>query len=236
MKENIPLIIGRQSSGEECTVNLVDLPNLFISHSQEGQLPEMFASLLKNINQLNSPVLFACSLSSTLTARLNPLVPQESLLLAFKHGHYEPGEINVMEEFIMALTHEFKRRKSLSKKSATSTPSHTTLVVFIDDIFEVIMCSHKKTVLSFMELLITGAQVKFYFIMGSSGIYRNLLNQLINVSPSLQQKLKKWVQSQHLQPLGAELVMNPDGLLFFRERAEKIHRRLYPSDSLPPRA
>lgn len=103
------------------------------------------------------------------------------------------------------------------------------MLVFIDDIFEVIMLTRKRTALSFIELLISAANVYMYFIMGSSGIYRNLLEQLINVTPSLEKKLNKTLQAQTIaQPLGAEMVMNPDGLIFFREKMEKLHRRLYP--------
>ena len=229
MKENTALTIGRQSSGEEVIVNLADLPNLFISYSNEVQLPEIFSSLIKTICLSHSTTQFALSFGSKLARLLHPLLPKEMLLLHFTHGIYDAAKINSMEEFIGALMLEFKRRKILVKNSKRTTASYPGLVVFIDDIFEVIMSPQKKTSLSFIELLITGSIVKIYFIMGSAGIYRNILNQLINVTPALQHKLKKSIQAYSVnQPLGAELVMNPDGLLFFRERDEKIHRRLYP--------
>ena len=229
MKENISLTIGRQSSGEECIVNLTDLPNLFISYSNEVQLPEIFSLLIKTISTSYPAMQFALSFGSRLTTLLQPLVEKETLLLQFTHVDYDPAKINTMEEFIGAIMLEFKRRKILVKNSKRSTSSYLSLVVFIDDIFEVIMSPQKKSSLSFIELLITGSIVNIYFILGSAGIYRNILNQLINVTPALQLKLKKYVQAYNInQPMGAELVMNPDGLLFYRERNEKIYRRLYP--------
>jgi hypothetical protein len=228
MKENIPLIIGRESSGEECIVNLADLPNLFISYSNEVQLPEMFRTFITNISLTASSMQFAFSLSNRMAKQIRPLASNK-ILLEFTHADYDPAIFNSIDEFIGALMLEFKHRKVLSKNSKKSITRQTGLLVFIEDIFEIIMSPHKKTSLSFIELLITGPTVNIYFIMGSAGIYRNLLNQLINVTPSLQEKLKKSVQAYSInQPLGAELVMNPDGLLFFREREEKIHRRLYP--------
>ncbi len=229
MKENIPLIIGKQSSGEVCMVNLADLPNLFISHSSEGQLPGIFSALIQNISLIQPAAQLAVSLGSRLAEDLGSLVQEKTLLTVFTHSLYDPTKINSMEEFIMALMEEFKRRKILLKNSKKSPAGYPGLVVFMDDIFEVIMSPHKKIVLAFIEMLITGAAVNTYFILGSAGIYRNILNQLINVNPALQQKLKRSVQAYSINhPLGAELVMNPDGLLFFREREEKIHRRLYP--------
>jgi hypothetical protein len=69
-----------------------------------------------------------------------------------------------------------------------------------------------------------------HFVMGASRIYRSLLQQVIQLNPLLQQKLKRAMQSYSIdQPLGAELVMNPDGLFFFREGEEKIYKRLYPA-------
>lgn len=229
MKENIPLIIGRQSSGEACIVNLADLPNLFVSYSNDQQLPGLFSSLIKTLPISHPAMQFAVSLGSRLAVLLQPLAKEETLLLQFTHAAYDPAKIKTIEEFIGALMLEFKRRKTIAKNSKSIPARYPSLVVFMDDIFEIILSPQKKIPLSFIELLITGATVNMYFIMGSAGIYRNILNQLINVTPALQQKLKKSVQAYTInQPLGAELVMNPDGLLFYREREEKIHRRLYP--------
>ena len=72
-----------------------------------------------------------------------------------------------------------------------------------------------------------------YFILGSAGIYRGLLDEVIKVNPSLKKKIDEVMLSSKIsQLLGAELVINPDGLLFFREKDEKIHKRLYPGPVL----
>lgn len=232
MKDHIPLVIGRQSSGEDHIVNLAELPHLFISYSLDVQLPDIFSSFITYILQDKKPVQFSVSLSSRMATLVEPLVPEDDLLIKFTHKDYEAGKINTIDEYIKVLMLEMKTRKQLSGKIASVAGRHLPLLVFMDDIFEVIMSSQKKTILSFIEMLITGAQQQIYFIMGSSGIYRNLLNQIIIVNPSLQKKLTKNIQPYSVnQPLGAELVMNPDGLLFFREREEKIHTRLYPIKS-----
>lgn len=103
------------------------------------------------------------------------------------------------------------------------------LVAFIDDIFEVIRSSNKKTALAFIELLALGSQQSIHFIAASSGIYKPLLNQLIHLNPGLIQRLNKANPKANFdKPLSPELVMNPDGLIFFKERNEYVFTRLYP--------
>ena len=226
--ENIPLVIGKQSSGEEFIIDLERLPHLFISHSNDKQLQNIFIQLIGNIVQNEIELHLSLSLSRRMTLLIKPLVPIESLFMEFNHNDFEDGKINSIDEFVSSLIIEKKNRATLIKKSKIPMAMFPAIIIFIDNIFEIIMAQQKKTALSFIELLLTGAPVKMYFIMGSSGIYRPLLDQLINVSPVLKKKLKKSFQEQLItQPLGAELVINPDGLLFFRERNEKIYTRLY---------
>ena len=226
--ENVPLVIGKQSSGEEFIIDLERLPHLFISHSNDKQLQNIFIQLIGNIVQNEIELHLSLSLSRRMTLLIKPLVPIESLFMEFNHNDFEDGKINSINEFVSSLIIEKKNRATLIKKSKIPMAMFPAMIIFIDNIFEIIMAQQKKTALSFIELLLTGAPVKMYFIMGSSGIYRPLLDQLINVSPVLKKKLKKSFQEQLItQPLGAELVINPDGLLFFRERNEKIYTRLY---------
>lgn len=226
--ENIPLVIGKQSSGEEFIIDLDRLPHLFISHSNDKQLQNIFIQLIGNIVYSEIEVQLSLSLSSRMALLIKPLVPMESIFMEFSHTDFEDGEINSIDEFLRSLIIEKKNRATLIKKSKIPKAMFPAMIILIDNIFEVIMAQQKKTALSFIELLITAAPVKMFFIMGSSGIYRPLLDQLINVSPALKKKLKKSFQAQLItQPLGAELVINPDGLLFYRERNEKIYTRLY---------
>ena len=226
--ENIPLVIGRQSSGEEFIVALEVLPHLFISHSNDEQLQNIFIQFIGNLIHSKIDLYLSFSLSRRMTLLIKPLVPIESLFMEFSHNNFEHGKINSIDEFVSSLIIEKKNRASLIKKSSIQIAMFPPMIILIDNIFEIIMGQQKKTALCFIELLMTAASIKMFFILGSAGIYRPLLDQLITVSPSLKKKLKKSFQDQLItQPLGAELVINPDGLLFYRERNEKIYTRLY---------
>ena len=226
--EQVPLVIGRQSSGEEFIVALEVLPHLFISHSNDEQLQNIFIQFIGNLIHSKIDLYLSFSLSRRMTLLIKPLVPIESLFMEFSHNDFEDGKINSIDEFVSSLIIEKKNRASLIKKSSIQIAMFPPMIILIDNIFEIIMGQQKKTALCFIELLMTAASIKMFFILGSAGIYRPLLDQLITVSPSLKKKLKKSFQDQLItQPLGAELVINPDGLLFYRERNEKIYTRLY---------
>lgn len=229
MTRKIPLLIGKHSSGKGYIVNLEELPNLFISYSHDDQLPGIFISFIHQLLQTNTPLLFTMSLSSRLAAHVKPIIPDGSMFMEFMHKDYEDGMINSIDEFVTALKEEVKARKSRKKKSVTAPVMLPDIIVIIDDIFEVLKSHQKKTPVSFIELLMNAADVGMYFILGSSGIYRSLLEQVIHFNPVLQKKLNKPDQQVQISlPLGAEMVVNPDGLLFFREKGEKIHTRLFP--------
>ena len=229
MTENIPLAIGKQSSGEAFIINICALPNLFITYSNDFQLQGIFISFIQRLHQQDPALQFALSLSSLLAEQVKPCVQTDAIFIEFLHNDATGGKINSVEEFITALRSEMKKRQALLRKKADYSLRLPSLIVFIDDIFEVLKSKHKKTVLAFIELLTGAVNCNMYFILGSSGIYRNLLNQVINLNPALQEKLQRpGNTAQITQPLGAELVINPDGLLFFREKGRQIHTRLYP--------
>ena len=102
------------------------------------------------------------------------------------------------------------------------------MVVLIDDIFEVLRSHNRKTINAFITLVRKGAMVKIFFIIGSSGIYRKLLQQIINDVTGNSKTNNKNVATKEGHGLGAELVINFDGLIFYKETGEGSYRKFYP--------
>ena len=109
------------------------------------------------------------------------------------------------------------------------------LIVFIEDIFDMVLSSKKKTGLYFIELALLGKQYGIHFIAASSSTYRNLLSQLINIHPSIQKELKTHSIMENIKvinPLGAELVVTTEGILFFKEIGMILQTRLFPANDM----
>ena len=115
--ENIPLAVGRQSSGEEFIIDLDRLPHLFISYSNDKQLQNIFIQLIGNIVHSEIELHLSLSVSNRIALLIKPLVPFETLFMEFSHNDFEEGKINTIDEFVSSLMIEKKNRATLIKKS-----------------------------------------------------------------------------------------------------------------------
>ena len=208
------------------TVNLCALPNLFVSYSDDEDLPTLLQSFLKQLNDDNKGIILALSFGSIISKQLEAFTEQSNIFIAYNHNGDEKSEVRNIDEFIQQLLAEMKNRTALlKKKRLMSLPS---MVVLMDDIFEVLRSHNRKTINAFIALLRKGAFANMYFVIGSSGIYRNLLQQIINDVTGNSKNSKTNVSKIETHGLGAELVINFDGLIFYKETGEGSYRKFYP--------
>lgn len=223
----LPIVVGRNSLGENHTIDLTILPHLFISYQEDFHLRTFFSNTLKSLLDNHHSLQLALSLGSKISKELLPLIDRNKIVIQFVHSNTTDDQITNIDQFIKHLTVELKNRRQSKKKKPSRT--FQPLVVFIDDIFEVIRSPNRKTALEFIQLLATGAEQSIYFVAGFSGIYKPLLNQLIHLHPATISKFNKSNEQSNLfKPLAAELVINPDGLIFFTGRDEHVFTRLFP--------
>ena len=208
------------------TINICALPNLFVSYSDEEHLPTFFKSFIQQLLDYDSTILLSVSFSSSLSKQLKTFTAASNICIEFNHSAEETSAIRNIDEFIQQLSAEMKNRITLLKKKRLNILPH--MIVIMDDIFEVLRCHNRKTINDFIALLRKGTFAKMYFIIGSSGIYRNLLQQVINDIPSNAKNSKINVRKVETYGLGAELVINFDGLIFYKETGEGSYRKFYP--------
>ena len=223
----VHLVIGVNSSGIENKVVLTALPHLFISYSYNTQLLEIFYDLIGQAQIFTIKCKFSFCLGSRISEKIKPLINSENTYSYFFHGEQKEEGINSVEAFIVNLSLEIKKRKKTLKEEKT-TKSFEILIVFIDDFFEIIISPNKKQAMLFIQLLIEAASLKVHFIIASSRIYKPLLAQLIRTSnyPIISFQ----ANTNHLS-LGAELVINPDGMLFFKKISDNQYLSLYPKST-----
>lgn len=215
---SIQLTIGRDSCGKLHTIDLMALPNLFISYSEEEQMPQMLQGILQDINKDDCQARVALFSGQSILEDLLTLNSVQ-LHLPFTKPHSEIDTIRNIDAFIAELLNEIRMRKKRANSNKRIKVFEIPIIVVIDNIFEVITSRHKKTALSFIQLLVDGSAYAMHMITFSSGIYQNLLNQLVAVSPVEEKKMLKHNLSVPITgPLAAQLIINPDGLIFFKAR------------------
>ena len=208
------------------TINLCALPNLFLTYSDDEDLPSIFQSFLQQLNDNNTGIIMALSFGSSISKQLEAFTEQANIFIAYNHNGDEKYGVRNIDEFIQQLLAEMKNRTALLKKKRLML--FPSMVVLMDDIFEVLRSHNRKTINAFIALLRKGAFKKMYFIIGSSGIYRNLLQQIINDVSGNSKTDNKNVVAKGANGLGAELVVNFDGLIFYKETGEVSYRKFYP--------
>lgn len=223
----IPLQIGRNSSGELYTIDLQALPNLFLSYSEDNQLVNVLQQLIDGISIAPEQSLIVTCFHKQTTEHLLPIASENNSSGNF-YAYSDNNKHRTVDNLIQTVTKELNLRKRLVAANKLNILKRPSIVVLIDDIFEVITCKHKKTPLSFIELLLDGSLFGIHFIACSSGIYQNLLDQLVTVSPAMKKRMLKGKHSAGIrEPLAARMIINPDGLVFFKSRMGSEYVLLY---------
>jgi hypothetical protein len=233
----VELKIGRESNGNDFVIDLYAESNLFISYTEEVQLYHSFKNILNQFEASFSPenTRFAYALSDKTARNILKGIPEQFYFAKFIRNEYRSGHIGTKPLFWSALLKEYKRRSLQSKSAAGGNAvSQPILLIFIDDIFDLVLSQSKKEGFSFLEIAFYGGKVGIHFVAASSSTYRNLLLQLIQLNPEMSQKLTKNsanLLAKTTNPLGCELILSAEGLIFYREKLRPDMKRLYPLDS-----
>lgn len=230
----VELKIGRESNGDDFVIDLYAESNLFISYIEEGQLYHSFKNILNQFEASLSPenTRISYALSDKTARNILKGIPEQFYFAKFIRNEYRSGHIGTKPLFWSVLLKEYKRRSQQSKSAAGGhAVSQPTLLIFIDDIFDMVLSQTKKEGLSFLEIAFYGAHVGIHFVAASSSTYRNLLLQLIQLNPEMSQKLSKNNSNtlpKTTNPLGCELILSGEGLIFYREKLRQDMKILYP--------
>ena len=126
------------------------------------------------------------------------------------------GSITNKKELFNGINGALVRLRKLGRKM------NPIQLIVIDDIFILAAKLDKRGMQRFKNLLNYGSTVGIHFIIGSVLPYRNLLKQLM-VEQSSESKIK----INPFNELGAEIIFNPDELIFFSEKNVVEYTTLY---------
>ena len=132
----------------------------------------------------------------------------------FIYNDPESGTIKNFNKLFITPIKTFKKTKN------NKDDFYNTLII-IDDIWQIVPKLKKRSANQFKQLLNEGSAEGIHFIIGSSLPYRNLLLQLM---ANKSEDNKSGVINQ----IGAEMIFNIDGLIFFREKNNIAFQTYYP--------
>ena len=239
----IPFIIGKNSSGDNHSIDLVDIPLLLISYSTEIQLSRFFKQVYfsdyfcNNINYI---------LTNTRQFQNQEFLDGNSSI--YFRDEPESGNIFSRKKLLRLVTNEIERRQQILKKNNNSHLSGNYSLklpiekilgyqfFIIDDVWDIIQSKPKSLGLSLMRIMFYGPGVGIHTIVASSISYRNLLQQLINTHPAITRELqKKYGVPVPIQMgmLGHELIFTPEDLVFYKSNTSKELQRFFTLPELP---
>ena len=205
----ITIQIGKISDGSLFTLSFEQLPHLFVSYQNKIELD----GLLNRFLIVNDKS-FTESLVITSEDFLSNSLAIKSSTNNYIYNNPDRGSIKQKGKIFSQFFAAFKKARKQQKEN-------TNRLIIIDDIWTFVPKLNRGAITHFKELLNVGAEFGFHFIIGSSMPYRNLLLQLM-----LEQSNN--LNNRVLNQLGAEVIFNPDGLIFFRKKNSIDYVSLYP--------
>jgi hypothetical protein len=205
---NFPL--GYNSDGKKIDKSILTVSHLFVSYTTQPQIRDFLKRLSINNENDHTQWLEICRESNRLS------FPQGTSMESYVYDNPSCGSILSKEKLFTSPLRLLKKRQNQKKLS------QETLIILIDDIWQVMPGLNKMNSNWLKTILMDGAEQQIYFVIGSNFPYRNLLLQL------MQPGSKK---NSPVNELGAEIIINPDQLLFFREMNELAFEIFYPENT-----
>ena len=207
----INIAIGLRSDGEIENKDLLLLPNLFFSYQTEEDIRGFVQALIMN----NAQDIARCLIVTKQPLSITNI--QIMTIETFVQDEPELGSIKDRNKIFSSSYNAFKKVKKQNRNSGSIN------LIVIEDLWQLVPRLKGKSVDHFKELLNYGSDYGFHFIVGSSMPYRNLLLQLM-----IERKGGARNNSSAINQLGAEIIVNPDGMIFFREKNSINFESYYP--------
>jgi hypothetical protein len=222
-KATISVPVGKTSDNLLHEPDMASLPHLFLSYSHEQQLLRYFSEIIRCLPEKRN-VTLAAALSKNIYGVLQPALSSHLIKSLYIRNETTQEHPITRYAFLQQLNKELKRRQRRSL-------AEPLLLVLVEDVLDLVITRRRSTGLQFLQLLIEGPACGMHVIAASGRAYRNLLLQLLNLNPVVKEQLQKQMPgidfSVHY-PLGAELVMTPEDVYFFRNRNKLEYTRFFP--------
>ena len=197
----IPVVIGKNSSGEDKFIDLDQIHVLFVSYLHGKQLHEVIHQVTSFENNT-----YFISQNCARELQLN-----KDMCSLYIKDEPSLGNMYNRKEVLKHILKEIKQKRSSAAKRKTFPPKIRFLIV--DNIWDIIISKQKQLALDLMLIIIYGASIGYRIIIGSTLSYRNLLEQVIAMHPVLIKEL----ENQFKSPIPKRIDEICDELIFTAE-------------------
>ena len=234
---NIPLIIGKNSNGEDQSIDLDTVPMLMVSYCEETQINRIFQSI-HAIEYPHKPLNYLI----TNTRRLGEWKIGLEEAYVFLRDEPNIGNIKSRVSLLQMINKEIQRRQRLvTHHNSMNFKRYISLnlwnqqklnycFLLIDDIWDIVTAKPKSIALNLMNIFINGPSVGVHSVFASNISYRNLLEQLVTINPTIRLQLQKKYgipEPKSITLLGSELIFTPDELIFYKPYGTMNMKRLF---------
>ena len=234
----IPLVVGKNSNAEDQQIDLSDIALLMISFYDELSIKEIFHQLYKTDYPHKSINYLIAS-----TRRLKEWQINNDIGMVYLRDEPELGNISTRKKLFKKVTDEIERRERILKSrkikdfkryislNLWNDEKLTYQFLLVDDIWDIVTAKPKSLGIALIRILLYGPAVGIHTIIASAISYRNLLQQLVNINPTItaELQLKYGIpEPKQIGTIGSELIFSPEGLIFYRHAGSFNLEKYYP--------
>ena len=196
----IPFSIGYNVSGNVIIKELASLQNLFVSYMKTQQVKQLYEQIINtSFEQIDCGLLICKDINRIDTQKYYKVE-------TFIYDNPLSGTVQKKNKLFNKIFKECIKLKAQPQQNKVK-------LIIIDDIWELLPKLTRQNISQLKQLLAQGSGHAIHFIIGSSMPFRNLLLQLMHSSETL-----TTTSRSPINQLGAEIIYNPDEMIFFREK------------------
>jgi hypothetical protein len=234
----IPLIVGKNSNAEDQQIDLSDIGLLMISYCDELSVKAIFQQLYKTDYPYKSLNYLIAN-----TRRLKQWQINKDFGIVYLRDEPEEGNIATRKKIFKKVTDEIERRERILKSKKIkdfkryislnlwNDEKITYQFLLIDDVWDIVTTKPKSLGIDLIRILLYGPAVGVHTIIASAISYRNLLQQLVKINPTITSELQLKYgipEPKQIGIIGSELIFSPDGLVFYRPAGSFNLEKYYP--------
>ncbi|MDO9156317.1 hypothetical protein [Sediminibacterium sp.] len=239
-----PFAIGLNSNNEPQYIDLAQVPLLMVSYSFANELQRYFSQIrLAEPAGFSGGITAAEQFGNFLISNSRHLPTNPIGWSYFLTDEPESGTHTTRTKLLNAVLREMQLRQRIMKqKRITNFEKYHALnlwnnvklpykLLLIDDIWNLVKAKPVSLSIQLFRIILNGPAVGIHTIIGSNISYRNLLQHLIELNPSIRKMLQEKYgipEPTQISSIAQELILTPDHLVFYKKSGLGDLEKYYP--------